>query len=78
MSTTNEQYVSFRPFGIFDLCMNQIVVVLYSLLISFAMDLIHFILYLNFVMISWCLSDLPVSGRHFWQDDDHLIAAWFF
>jgi hypothetical protein len=26
-------------------------------------DRIHFILYLNFVMSSWCLSDLPVSGQ---------------
>jgi hypothetical protein len=26
-------------------------------------DHIHFILYLNFVMSSWCLSDLPVSGQ---------------
>jgi hypothetical protein len=63
MSTTNEPYVTFRPFGIFDLHMNQIVVVLYSLLISFAVNRIHFIFYLNFVMSSWCLSDLPVSGQ---------------
>jgi hypothetical protein len=63
MSTTNEPYVTFRPFGISDLRMNQIVFVLYSLFISFAVDLIHFILYLNFVMSSWCLSDLPVSGH---------------
>jgi hypothetical protein len=63
MSTTNEPYVTFRPFGIFDLRMNRIVLVLYSLFISFAVDLIHFILYLNFVMSSWCLSDLPVSGQ---------------
>jgi hypothetical protein len=39
------------------------VFVLYSLLISFAVDRIHLILYLNFVMSSWCLSDLPVSGH---------------
>jgi hypothetical protein len=26
-------------------------------------DRIHFILYLSFVMSSWCLSDLPVSGQ---------------
>jgi hypothetical protein len=38
MSTTNEPYVTFRPFGIFDLNMNRIVSVLYSLLISFAVD----------------------------------------
>jgi hypothetical protein len=63
MSTTNEPYVTFRLFGIFDLRMNRIVLVLYSLLILFAVDLIHFILYLNFVMSSWCLSDLPVSGQ---------------
>jgi uncharacterized membrane protein len=63
MSTTNEPYDTFRPFGIFDLRMNQIVLVLYSLLILFAVDRIHFILYLNFVMSSWCLSDLPVSGQ---------------
>jgi hypothetical protein len=34
MSTTNEPCVTFRPFGIFDLRMNLIVLVLYSLLIS--------------------------------------------
>jgi hypothetical protein len=64
MSTTNEAYATFRPFGIFHLCMNRIVLVLvlYSLFIPFAVDLIHFILYLNFVMSSWCLSALPVSG----------------
>jgi hypothetical protein len=43
--------------------MNRIVFVLYSLFISFVVDLIHFILYLNFVMSFWCLSDLPVSGH---------------
>jgi hypothetical protein len=43
--------------------MNRIVLVLYSLLISFAVERIHFILYLNFVMSSWCLSYLPVSGQ---------------
>jgi hypothetical protein len=63
MSTTNEPYVTFRPFGILDLRMNLIMFVLYSLFISFAVDLIHFILYLNFVMSSWCLSDFPVSGQ---------------
>jgi hypothetical protein len=26
-------------------------------------DLIHLILYLNFVMSSWCLRDLPVSEQ---------------
>jgi hypothetical protein len=39
------------------------VLVLYSLLILFAVGRIHFILYLNFVMSSGCLSDLPVSGQ---------------
>jgi hypothetical protein len=63
MSTTNEPYVTFRPFGISDLRMNRIVLVLYSLLISFAVDRNHIILYLSFVMSSWCLSDLPVSGQ---------------
>jgi hypothetical protein len=63
MSTKNEPYVTFCPFGIFDLCMNRTVLVLYILLISFAVDRIHFILYLNVVMSSWCLSDLPVSGQ---------------
>jgi hypothetical protein len=63
MSTTNEPYVTFRPFGKYDLRMNRIVFVLKSLLISFAMNIIHFILYLSFVMSSWCLSDLPVSGQ---------------
>jgi hypothetical protein len=63
MSTTNDPYVTFRPFGISDQRMNLIVFVLKRLLISFAVDLIHFILYLNFVMSSWCLSYLPVSGH---------------
>jgi hypothetical protein len=63
ISTTNEPYVTFRPFGIFDLRMNRIVLVLYSLLILFAVDRIHFILYHNFVISSSCLSDLPVSGQ---------------
>jgi hypothetical protein len=63
ISTTNEPYVTLRLLGIFDLRMNLIVFVLYSLLISFAVDRIDFILYLNFVMSSWCLSDLPVSGQ---------------
>jgi hypothetical protein len=39
MSTTNEPYVTFRPFGISDLRMHRIVFVLKSLLISFAVDL---------------------------------------
>jgi hypothetical protein len=43
--------------------MNRIVFVLYNLLISFAVDLIHLILYFNFVMSSWCLSDFPVLGQ---------------
>jgi hypothetical protein len=43
--------------------MNRIVLVLYSLFISFAVDLIHFIFYFNFVTSSWCFSDLPVSGQ---------------
>jgi hypothetical protein len=63
MSTTNEPYVTFRPFGISDLRMNRIVFVLYNLLISFAVDLIYLILYLNLVMSSWCLRDFPVSGQ---------------
>jgi uncharacterized membrane protein len=37
--------------------------VLYSLLILFAVDRIYFMLYLNFVISSWCLSALPVSGK---------------
>jgi hypothetical protein len=52
ISTTNEPDVTLRPFGIFDLGMNRIVLVLYSLLISFAVDSIHFILCLNLVMSS--------------------------
>jgi hypothetical protein len=63
ISTTNEPYVTLRPFGIFDRGMNLILFVLYSLLISFAVDRIHFMLYLNFVMSTWCLSYLPVSGQ---------------
>jgi hypothetical protein len=63
MSETNDPYVTFCPFGMSDRRMNRIVFVLYNLLISFAVDLIHFILYFNFVMSSWCLRDLPVSGK---------------
>jgi hypothetical protein len=63
MSTTNEPYMTFSPFWMSDLRMNRIVFVLYNLLISFAVDFIHFVLCLNFVMISWCLRDLPVSGQ---------------
>jgi hypothetical protein len=63
MSTTNDPYVTLRPLGIFDLRIDIIVFVLYSLLISFAGDRIHLILYLNCVMTFWCLSDLPVSGH---------------
>jgi hypothetical protein len=63
MSTTNDPYVTLRPLGIFDLRINLIVFVLYSLLISFAVDRVHLILYFNCVMSSWCLSDLPVSGH---------------
>jgi hypothetical protein len=63
MSTTNDPYIAFRPFGISDLRMNQILFVLYNRFISLAVDLIHCILYFNFVMSSWCLSDLPVSGQ---------------
>jgi hypothetical protein len=63
MSTTNEPHVTLRPFGIFDLRMNLIMLVLYILLILFAVGRIHFIFYLNFVMSSWCLSDLPVPGQ---------------
>jgi hypothetical protein len=63
ISTANKPYITLRSSGIFDLCMNLIVFVLYSLLILFAVDRIHFTLYLNFVMSSWCLSDLPVSGQ---------------
>jgi hypothetical protein len=63
MSTTNEPYVTFHPLGMSDLRMNLIVFVLKSLLILFAVDFIHLILYFNFVMSSWCLRDLPVSGQ---------------
>jgi hypothetical protein len=63
MSTTNEPYVTFSPLGISDLRMNRIVCSCYNLLISFAVDLIHFILYFNLVMSSWCLRDFPVSGQ---------------
>jgi hypothetical protein len=63
MSTTNDPYVTFHPFGMFDRRMKQIVFVLYKRFISLAVDLIHCILYFNFVMSSWCLRDLPVSGQ---------------
>jgi hypothetical protein len=63
MSTTNDPYVTFRPFGVFDRCMKRIVFVLYRQFISLAVDIIHCILCFNFVMSSWCLRDLPVSGQ---------------
>jgi hypothetical protein len=63
ISTTNDPYVTFHPFGMSDRRMNRIVFVLYSLFISFAVDLIHLILYFSFVMSSWCLRDFPVSGQ---------------
>jgi hypothetical protein len=63
MSTTNDPYVTFHPFGIYDRRMKRIVFVLYKRFISLAVDLIHCILYFNFVMSSWCLRDLPVSGQ---------------
>jgi hypothetical protein len=63
MSTTNEPYVTFRPFGMSGLRMNRILFVVYNLLISFAVYFIHFVLCLNFVMSSWCLRDLAVSGQ---------------
>jgi hypothetical protein len=62
VSTTNDPFVTFHSFGMSDRRMNRIVFALYSLFISFAVDLIHFILYFNFVMSSWCLRDFPVSG----------------
>jgi hypothetical protein len=61
MSTTNDPYVTFQPFGMSDRRMNRIVFVLYNRFIWLTVELIHFILYLNFVMSSWCLRDLPVS-----------------
>jgi hypothetical protein len=33
------------------------------MLFSLAVDRINFMLYLNFVMSSWCLSDLPGPGQ---------------
>jgi hypothetical protein len=63
MSTTNDPYVTFRPFGISARHMNRIVFVLYNRFISIAVDIIHCILYFNFVMSSWCLRDLPVLGQ---------------
>jgi hypothetical protein len=63
ISTTNDPYVAFRPFGMSDRRTNRIVFVLYNLFISFAVDLIHLILYFNFVMSSWCLRDFPDSGQ---------------
>jgi hypothetical protein len=63
ISTTNDPYVTFRPFGISDRRINRIVFVLYTRFISFAVDLIHLILCFNFVMSSWCLRDFPISGQ---------------
>jgi hypothetical protein len=63
MSTTNDPYVTFHPFGMFDRRMKRIVFVLYNRFISLAVDLIHCVLYFNFVMSSWCLRDLQISGQ---------------
>jgi hypothetical protein len=63
ISTTNDPYVTSRPFGMADLRINRIVLVLNNLLISLAVDLIQFFLYFSFVMSSWCLRDFPVSGQ---------------
>jgi hypothetical protein len=63
ISTTNDPYVTFRPFGMSDRRMNRILFVLHNLFISFALDIIHLILYFSFVMSSWCLRDFPVSGQ---------------
>jgi hypothetical protein len=63
MSTTNDPYVTFHPFGMADRRMNRIVFVLYNLFILFAVDLIQLCLYFSFVMSSWCLRDFPVSGQ---------------
>jgi hypothetical protein len=63
ISTTNDQYVTFGPFGMSDRRINRIVFVSYNWFISFAVDLIHLILCFNFVMSSWCLRDFPVSGQ---------------
>jgi hypothetical protein len=60
ISTTNDPYVTFRPFGMSNRSMNRIEFVLYSLFISFAVDLTHLILYSSVVMSSWCLRDFPV------------------
>jgi hypothetical protein len=53
-------------------------IVLYNLLIAFAVDRIHFILYLNFVMSSWCLSDLPVSGHITAFAISGMMTTWLF
>jgi hypothetical protein len=63
MSTTNDPYVTFRPFGMSDRRMNRNVFVLYNLFISFAVDLIQLFLFFSFVMSSWCLRDFPASGQ---------------
>jgi hypothetical protein len=63
MSTTNDPYVTCRPCGMADRRINRIVLVLYNLFISFAVDLIQLFLYFIFVMSSWCLRDFPVLGQ---------------
>jgi hypothetical protein len=63
MSTTNDPYVTFHPFGMADRRMNRIVFVSYNLFISFAVDFIHLFLVFSCVMSSWCLRDFPVSGQ---------------
>jgi hypothetical protein len=63
ISTTNDPYVIFLPFRMSDRRMNRIVFVLYNLFISFAVDLIHLILYFSFVMSSWSLRDFPILGQ---------------
>jgi hypothetical protein len=50
--TTYEPYANLRHFGPSDLQLNLIVLVLQSLRISFPVERIHLILYLNMVMIS--------------------------
>jgi hypothetical protein len=63
ISTMNDPYVTFLPFGMSDRCIHRIVFVLYNLFILFAVDLIHLILYFSFVTSSWCLRAFPVSGQ---------------
>jgi hypothetical protein len=71
MSTIKDLYVRLHHAGTSSFLMNLMVLVPLTphlrpyakCSISFSVDLIHRILYLNNVMSSWCFKYLPVSGQ---------------